>query len=111
MPGVLIEAGLSALPVVATAVPGVYDIVVDEITGLVVPVDDLDAMVRATARLVEDPVLRAHMGEGARRHCGERFTLDLVAERWLSFLEPLVARSVSGGAARNARGARPARGG
>ena len=49
MPGVLIEAGLSAVPVVATSVPGVDAIVADGETGLVVGVDDFDALVEATA--------------------------------------------------------------
>ncbi len=52
MPGVLIEAGLTGLPVVATAVPGVRTIVEDGTSGFVVDVDDLDAMVEATARLL-----------------------------------------------------------
>ena len=40
MPGVLIEAGLSGLPVVATAVPGVASVLADGQTGIVVEVDD-----------------------------------------------------------------------
>ena len=55
MPGVLIEAGMTGLPVVATAVPGVRTIVEDGATGFVVGVDDLDAMVQATARLLAQP--------------------------------------------------------
>ena len=58
MPGVLIEAGLSAVPVVATAVPGVEAIVVDGETGFVVDVDDFDAMVAAVASLLTDSVRR-----------------------------------------------------
>jgi glycosyltransferase involved in cell wall biosynthesis len=95
MPGVLIEAGLTGLPVVATSVPGVRTIVDDGVSGLVVDVDDLDAMVEATARLLEDPVLRGRLGAAARQRCEERFSLDAVASCWLSFLDPLVARSVS----------------
>ena len=52
MPGVLIEAGLSAVPVVATSVPGVDAIVADGETGCVVGVDDFDALVDATAGLL-----------------------------------------------------------
>jgi len=110
MPGVLIEAGLCGLPAVATNVPGVTMIVEDAVTGFVVPVDDVGAMVEATARLVEDAGLRRRMGEAARRRNAERFTIDAVAERWLSFLQPLVARAVSSKAAPS-QGSAPARSG
>ncbi len=90
MPGVLIEAGMSGLPVVATSVPGVTSIVKDGETGLVVPVDDVSAMVAATARLVADPELRQRMGEAARARCTEHFSLAAVASRWLAILQPLV---------------------
>lgn len=110
MPGVLIEAGLTGLPVVATAVPGVRTIVVDEVSGFVVDVDDLDAMVVATARLVGGPDLRRAMGEAARQRCGERFSLAAVAACWTAFLDPLVLRSVRRRPGRSGPGTRHARG-
>jgi glycosyltransferase involved in cell wall biosynthesis len=90
MPGVLIEAGLSGLPVVATAVPGVGSIVRDGETGLVVPVDDVPAMASAAARLLTDSALRTAMGRAARRYCRDRFSLDAAGERWMALLEPLL---------------------
>jgi glycosyltransferase involved in cell wall biosynthesis len=90
MPGVLIEAGLSGLPVVATSVPGVTSIVVDGETGFVCPVEDVAAMVEATTRLVADPALRSAMGRAARQRCVDNFSLAAVAARWLALIEPLV---------------------
>jgi glycosyltransferase involved in cell wall biosynthesis len=90
MPGVLIEAGLSGLPVVATDVPGVRSIVDDGRTGIVVGVEDGDALLAATTRLIGDPELRSAMGRAARRRCVERFSLAAVGDRWLSLLEPWV---------------------
>jgi glycosyltransferase involved in cell wall biosynthesis len=110
MPGVLIEAGLTGLPVVATSAPGVSTIVEDGATGFVVGVEDLAAMVDATARLAEDPALRARMGAAARQRCEARFSIDAVASCWLSFLAPLVARSVTIRGGRSGPGTRPAPG-
>ena len=90
MPGVLIEAGLSGVPVVATSVPGVTSIVRDGETGLVCPVEDLAAMAAATARLVGDPALRSVMGRAARKRCVDNFSLAAVAARWLELIEPMV---------------------
>ncbi len=106
MPGVLIEGGLSGLPVVATAVPGVHAIVDDGTSGFIVGVDDLDAMIDTTARLLVSPGLRQAMGAAARQRCLERFSLDAVATCWRSFLAPLVARGVSLRDGRNAPGTR-----
>jgi glycosyltransferase involved in cell wall biosynthesis len=90
MPGVLIEAALSGLPVVATAVPGVPSVVKDGETGFVVPVDDLPAMIQATAKLLADPELRASMGRAARQHGLDNFSLKTVGKHWMTFLQPLL---------------------
>ena len=90
MPGVLIEAGMSGLPVVATDVPGVRTVIEDGTTGLVVGVDDEAGMVEAVTRLLDDTPRRRSMGESARRRCVERFGLDAVAATWLTLLAPLL---------------------
>jgi glycosyltransferase involved in cell wall biosynthesis len=93
MPGVLIEAGLCGVPVVATDVPGVTTIVSDGETGLVVAQDDLGALVSATAALLEDDDRRTEMGRAARRRCLESFSLGVVAARWQDLLAPLLPTS------------------
>lgn len=90
MPGVLIEAGLCGVPVVATSVPGVRTIVEDGATGLVVDEDDLADMVSATERLLDEAPLRAAMGRAARDRCVTRFSLETVAAGWLGLLGPLL---------------------
>jgi glycosyltransferase involved in cell wall biosynthesis len=90
MPGVLIEAALSGLPVVATAVPGVASIVQDGQTGLVVPVDDLEAMVSATRTLVEDGRRRRRLGQAGRQRGLDHFSLDAVGRVWMDLLRPLL---------------------
>jgi glycosyltransferase involved in cell wall biosynthesis len=91
MPGVLIEAGLSAVPVVATDVPGVDAIVDDGVTGCIVDVEDFDAMVAAVVSLLADPARRRAMGRAARQRCSERFNLEVVASGWRAALAPLLA--------------------
>ena len=95
MPGVLIEAGLCGLPVVATDVPGVSTIVADGETGLVVGAEDVPAMVAAVARLLDHPILRTEMGLAARRRCIEQFSLEAMAAKWLEVLGPLLPAEVT----------------
>jgi len=86
MPGVLIEAGLSALPVVATRVPGADTVVEDGRTGLIVAHDDLAALVDATARLAGDAGLRQRMGAAARSRCEQRFSDRAAHDAWRTLL-------------------------
>jgi glycosyltransferase involved in cell wall biosynthesis len=89
MPGVLIEAGLSGVPVVAAETGGVRTIVRDGETGVIVGVDDFDAMVDAAASLAMDPERRRAMAAAARAHCVEHFSVSVVAATWRGILDPL----------------------
>ena len=90
MPGVLIEGGLSGLPIVATDVPGVRTVIDDGATGYVVGVEDLDGMVTHLARLIEDEGLRRTVGIAARARCIEHFSIEAVGALWLRVLTPLL---------------------
>ena len=72
----LLEAGVHGLPVVATRVGGVPEVVEDGVTGLLVPPRDPEALAQAILRLADDPLLRRHMGEAARRRVCERFSVE-----------------------------------
>jgi len=91
MPGVLIEASLAGLPVVTTDVPGARAVVVDGETGFVVPVDDFDALVRATAALVDDPAGRARLGAAGRARASDRFGLATSVAAWRDLLAAMMA--------------------
>ena len=54
------------LPVVATRVHGIHDVVEDGVSGLLVPPRDTDALAEAIARLASDAELRATMGRAGR---------------------------------------------
>jgi glycosyltransferase involved in cell wall biosynthesis len=95
MPGVLIEAGLSGLATVTTRVPGARDVVEDGVTGLLVDIDDKGGLVEAVDRLIGDPGLRRSMGERARAHCVERFSLEASAHQWRELFDRLQQPALS----------------
>lgn len=72
----LLEAMASGLPVVATAVGGVPEVVRDGRDGLLCTAGDRGGLARALATLAGDASLRARMGASARQRVLERFTLD-----------------------------------
>jgi glycosyltransferase involved in cell wall biosynthesis len=71
----LIEAAAAGRPAAATAVGGVPD-VVSPATGALVPRGDAEALGAAVARLASDSDERPRMGQAARRHVVERFSVE-----------------------------------
>jgi glycosyltransferase involved in cell wall biosynthesis len=81
LPNALLEAGAAGRPIVATAAGGSGEIVIDGVTGLLVPVEDGGLLAGALGRLVADPDLRDRLGAAAREHIIETFGMDrFVAE-------------------------------
>ncbi len=69
----LLEAASAAVPVVACAVGGVPDVVVDDETGLLVVRDDAAGFAAALAQLVANEELRRRLGAAARRRAERQF--------------------------------------
>ena len=63
---VYLEAAAHGLPVVAHAVGGVGEAVIDGTTGLLVPPDQPTALTAALARLIDDAALRRRLGDAGR---------------------------------------------
>lgn len=66
MPRTIIEAMMMAKPVVATNIRGSREEVVPELTGLLVPTRDANALAQALESLIQDAALRARMGQDGR---------------------------------------------
>jgi glycosyltransferase involved in cell wall biosynthesis len=75
------EAAARGVPVVATRVGGVPEVVLDGETGSLVPPGDPPALAEAIARLVDDRALRGRMGGRARERALERFAPGPYADR------------------------------
>ena len=80
MPMTIIEAMGTGLPVVATAVGGVPDMIRDGESGLLTNTDARNIS-QACARLVSDPALREKLGQNARKE-SVRFSADFMARRY-----------------------------
>ncbi|QLA21556.1 glycosyltransferase [Desulfolutivibrio sulfoxidireducens] len=81
LPNVVLEAMASGVPVAATAVGGVPELVVDGVTGRLVPPGQADALAKALCDILGDAQGRAAMGEAARRRAVEEFSLEAMARR------------------------------
>jgi glycosyltransferase involved in cell wall biosynthesis len=87
-----LEAMAHGRPVVAAAVGGLRDLVVDGETGLMVPPRDPRALRAALERLLGDRDLRRALGAAARLRAQERFSWDAVSGAMISAYSEAVER-------------------
>nr|MBA2383258.1 glycosyltransferase [Actinomycetota bacterium] len=73
---VLLEATLASLPVVATSVSAIPEIVVDGQTGLLVPPEDPTALAAALERLLDDRTLAARLGAAGEARARTEFSVE-----------------------------------
>jgi glycosyltransferase involved in cell wall biosynthesis len=76
------EAMAYGRPVVATAVGGLLDAVEDDVTGVLVPPGDVDALREAIAGLLGDGARRARLGAAGRARAAEAFAPSRVDGEW-----------------------------
>jgi glycosyltransferase involved in cell wall biosynthesis len=79
---VLLEAMSYRLPVIASNVGGITDIVEDGKTGLLVPPADPAALAGALERLATDAPLAAQLAEDGRQYVREHFSWPAILEEW-----------------------------
>jgi glycosyltransferase involved in cell wall biosynthesis len=86
----VIEAGAAGLPVVATATTGMSEIITNERTGLIVPIEDQDRLYAALLRLVDDASLRKQLGTALRSVVNEKFVIGSYVTGFESAYEQLM---------------------
>lgn len=91
LPVSVLEAMAAGLPVVASAVGGVPEAVVDGETGILVPPGDAEALAAALRRLLADRELRRRMGAAGRRRAERLFDLPRLRQEHLELYERLLA--------------------
>ena len=72
----ILVARASSLPVIATHVGGIPELVIDGETGILVPPDDADLLAAGLCKVLESPELRRKMGCSGRQRIEEKFTLE-----------------------------------
>lgn len=90
-PKVLIEAAACGKPVVTTDVPGCRDAILADVTGLLVPVKNSDALASAIERLLNDPELCLEMGRAGRLRAEKEFDVNSVVQKHLTIYQELLA--------------------
>lgn len=90
MPQVILEAFYLKVPIVATNVGGIPEIVTDEINGLLVPSEDPTRLAYSINRLLDDRDLADSLARNGYRHVMKSLTCDVMLPRYIRFYEELL---------------------
>ena len=94
-----LEALACEVPVIASRVGGIPEVVTDGETGCLSEVGDIEKMSADAARLLRDEATRRQMGARARASAISRYSTDLVIPQYLDFYERVIAASNNAAAA------------
>jgi glycosyltransferase involved in cell wall biosynthesis len=90
LPKVLIEAAACGRPIVTTNNPGCREAVIENETGFIVPIKDVDALSASVLKLIEDKALRIQMGLAAREFAVKEFDVRSVVKKHLEIYKELL---------------------
>ena len=107
IPRILLEAASMCKPIVSTSIPGVEQVLLNGVNGVVVSPRDVGAIAAAIRRLLADAELRMEYGNAGRRRAEEQFDSRFVVEShlqeyrvaWHAFLHPPAGREQAASAA------------
>jgi glycosyltransferase involved in cell wall biosynthesis len=78
---VVMEASASGLPVIATEVGEVPQIVLDGKTGILIKPRDVEGLVNALKKLIDKPLLAKEMGRTGRKRMKEKYSWDIICKK------------------------------
>jgi glycosyltransferase involved in cell wall biosynthesis len=81
MPNAVLEAMAAGLPVVATTVGGIPDIIQDGITGILVPSEEVNLLSDALIRMILEPDLRLKLAQAGQEYVCQHFTIQETAAK------------------------------
>ncbi len=87
-----LEAMACEVPVVASLVGGLPEVVTDGETGCLSDVGDVDKMAEDAGRLLSDPELRRKMGRSARQSAISRYRTDIVIPKYIDYYNRVLSK-------------------
>jgi glycosyltransferase involved in cell wall biosynthesis len=93
-PNVIMEANSSGLPVIATEVGEIPQMILDGKTGILVKPKDVNGLVNALKRLIDDPLLAKEMGKNGRKRMEEEYDWEIVCKKIENAYQGVINRYV-----------------
>lgn len=87
----ILEAMSMSKPVVATNVGGIPEMIISDVTGILVPPNDAEALYTAIIQLLNDPDKRNMFGQNGRKRIEEYFATQVLVNKLVKLYDELVA--------------------
>jgi glycosyltransferase involved in cell wall biosynthesis len=89
---VMIEAAEYGVPVIASAVGGIVDVIINDKTGLLVKEKSPQELADAIRRLHDDPDLSKRLADNCRTHVNEFFSWERIIEKQMAIYKKIIGR-------------------
>ncbi len=89
LPNVVLEASAAGVPVVATAVGGTPECIINDETGLLIPAGQPEPLVSSITSMLRDPAKRRRMGDAGRDYVRDEFSFAQQANSYLQLFARL----------------------
>lgn len=89
LPYIILEAMALGVPVIGTDVGGIPEEIENNVTGIVVPPGDIEALSKAIFMLLTDQEMRKRMGDAAKRRFQSLFAIDKMTDNYLKLYDSL----------------------
>ena len=95
-PNSVLEAMACGLPVIATRIGGIVDVIKDEENGLLVEPGNANQLADALKKLISDPEYASVLGKNALKTVRENYDINVIANRYVELYERLIKKSRGG---------------
>ncbi len=92
LPGSLMEAAASGRAMIATDAPGCREIVINDQTGLLVPIEDPRALAQAIVKLANSTELRARYAKAAREFVVSKLSAKIIGEQIVHLYQDMTTK-------------------
>ncbi|MGD9014660.1 MAG: lipopolysaccharide heptosyltransferase II [Candidatus Omnitrophota bacterium] len=89
---VIIEAQAAGVPVIATRVGGVVDIIDDNLTGILVAPGDVEGLANAMVKVIKDKSLAVYLAKNAYQKLKQKFTLQIMSKKTLDVYQEALSQ-------------------
>jgi glycosyltransferase involved in cell wall biosynthesis len=89
-PSVIMEASASGLPVIATEVGEIPEMILDGKTGILIKPKDMDGLVNALKKLIANPPLAKEIGKAGRKRMEEKYSWETICKRIEDVFERII---------------------
>lgn len=93
LPKILIEAAACGRAIITTDMPGCRDSITPDVTGLLIPARDSEALASAIERLLTDKDLRVRMGQAGRKLAENKYSIEQVIKTHIDIYNELLNKN------------------